>query len=487
MSKILKEAEKYGSSDLGKDEKVIVEYGQPNTHKLPHVGHFRSYALGESLARLMEFNNYDVVRANYQGDVGLHVAKCLWGYQKKGFEDLPAGRQEREKLEDNIERLQKAYQYGSQQYEEDEEAQEEIEELNNKIQEIASASRKHNNSSRPPQEIKDLWKKTRQWSVSYYNKLQGQLGINYDRLYFESEVGERGKEIVKENLGEVFKKSKGAVIFPGSDFDLHDRVFITSDDNPTYEAKDLALAFLKEEDFDYDLSIISTASEQIEYFKVVYKALEQIEPELAEKFEHVPFGLISLKGEELSSRKGNIVSIKELMNQVDQSLNKLIEERESDPGQEVINKLAVGACKYSLLKNTPIKDMVFDVKESIDLEGDSGPYLQYTNVRALSILRKEEAPEEFNETLLEKKLELKLLKKINQFPEVIEEATKNYKPNLICNYLFDLAQQFNSFYEEIPVLEAGKFKKSRLSLVKAVSQVLQNGLELLGINTPQQM
>jgi len=237
---------------------------------------------------------------------------------------------------------------------------------------------------------------------------------------------------------------------------------------------------LEREDFNYDLSLISTASEQIEYFKVVYKALGQIKSELAEKFEHVPFGLISLKGGELSSRKGNIVSIDELLQQVRESLTALVEKRKGNPEQEAKDKLVVGACKYSLLKNTPIKDMTFDVEQSIDLEGDSGPYLQYTNVRALSILREETIPEQFDESLL---------KKLSQFPEVTSRAAQDYKPNLICNYLFDLAQLFNTFYEKIPVLKAGdeETKKSRLALVKAVNQVLENGLYLLGINTPQQM
>lgn len=468
VNEVLEQGEDYGSSDLGKSKKVVVEYGQPNTHKLPHVGHFRSYALGESLARLLEFNGYNVFRANYQGDVGLHVAKCLWGYQEKSFE-------EKEKLEDNIELLQEAYQYGAQRYEENEQAQEEIDELNNKIQ-------------RESEEVMNLWKKTRQWSIDYYDQLQKELGVDYDRFYFESEVGEKGKEIVGDNLGDVFEKSEGAVIFPGSDYGLHDRVFITSEGNPTYEAKDLALPFLKKQDFDYDLSVISTASEQIEYFKVVYKALEQIEPDLAEKFEHVPFGLISLKGGELSSRKGNIVSIKELMKQVERSLRKLVEKRKGNPGQETMDKLMTGACKYSLLKTTPRKDMIFDVEQSIDLEGDSGPYLQYTNVRTLSILAKEEVPEEFNGELLEQEKELGLLKTLARFPEVVEKASQDYKPNLICNYLFDLAQQFNTFYEEIPVLQAeAEVKKTRLALVKSVNQVLENGLQLLGIDTPQQM
>lgn len=469
VDEILEKGSQFGSSNLGENKKVVVEYGQPNTHKLPHVGHFRSYALGESLARLLEFNNYDVFRANYQGDVGLHVAKCLWGYKEKNFE-------EQDSLKKNVKNLQKAYEFGSQQYEENEETKKEIESLNNKIQ-------------RKNEEIMNLWKKTRQWSVDYYNEMHKKLGTDYDRLYFESEAGQRGKEIVMDNMGEVFEKSEGAIIFPGSNYGLHDRVFITSEGNPTYEAKDLALPFLKREDFDYDVSIISTASEQIEYFKVVYKALEQIDSELADKFIHVPFGLISLKGGKLSSRKGNIVSIDELLDQVNSSLMDLIKEKKGNPDQRTISKLTIGAIKYSLLKNTPIKNIVFDIEESIDLEGDSGPYLQYTNVRTLSILRKKEVPNNFDSKLLKQEEEIELLKSLSFFPEVIKKATQSYQPNLICHYLIELAQRFNTFYEEIPVLKAENedLKKARLALVKATNQVLENALYLLGIDTPEKM
>jgi len=468
VDRILEEGSEFGKSS-GKNKKVVLEYGQPNTHKLPHVGHFRSYVLGESLARLLEFSGYEVFRANYQGDVGLHVAKCLWGYKEKDFE-------ERGSLRENVDNLQKAYVYGSKEYEEDDKSKEEIKELNNKIQSKDAR-------------IKTLWEKTRQWSVDYYEKLHEKLNISYDRLYFESEAGEKGKQIVTEHRGDVFKKSQGAIIFPGSDYDLHDRVFITSEGNPTYEAKDLALPFLKKEDFDYDLSIISTASEQIDYFKVVYKALEQINYDLAKSFVHVPFGMISLKGGKLSSREGNIVSIDELLSQVENSLVSLVEEKEGNPNEEVISELVIGAAKYSILRNTPIKDMVFDVKESVDLEGNSGPYLQYTNVRILSILEKEAATENYKTDLLKEKEELSLLKRLSHFPEVVQKAAESYKPNLICNYLFDLAQQFNVFYEEVPVLQAEneELKKTRLALIKAVNKILEKGLHLLGINAPHRM
>ncbi len=483
LKKIVKAKENFGKVDLGHKKKVIIEFGQPNTHKLPHVGHFRSYALGESIARLLEFTGHNVFRANYQGDVGLFVAKCLWGWREKEMK-------ESEVLEQNIKNLQKAYIYGSQKYETSDKAKKKIKELNIKIYEKS-------------EEVYELWEKTRSWSLNYYRAMNKQLGTFYHKEYFESQAAEKGKEIVEQHTSKVFKKSRNAVVFPGDKYGLHTRVFLTSEGLPTYEAKDLALIFLKKQDFDYDLSLVSTATEQTEYFKVVYKAAEQIAPELAEKFTHIPFGLVSLTGTKLSSRKGNIVSIDELLNRVEDSLVTIMKEKKYLQSQieKLKTPLTIGASKYSILKHTPARNISFDIKESVSLEGDSGPYLQYTYVRTKSILRKaktinhelQSTARGLNNHNLNKK-ELDLLRALYRFPEVIEKAAITYNPSLICNYLFSLAQEFNSFYEKLPVLklpvletETEKKKKLRLSLVKAVSYTIKNGVYLLGIQVPEKM
>lgn len=470
IDKILKE--RFGASNLGKNTKVIVEFGQPNTHKLPHVGHFRSYAIGESIARLLEFTGFNVFRANYQGDVGLQVAKCLWGYIEKRMRDV-------KNLKKNIDNLQKAYAWGAQAYEKEKNAKKEIDELNTKI---------YNQEK----DIFDLWKKTRKWSLDYYAQMNKHLGTKYHREYFESEAAKKGKKIVLQNLNKIFTESQGAIIFSGEKYGLHTRVFISSNGNPTYEAKDLALMVLKKKDFNYELSLVATASEQSEYFKVVYKAAEMIVPNLAKKFVHIPFGLITLSGAKLASRKGTIISIDQLLEKTSQALTDLMRERKYTPEQikNIVGNLTIGATKYSILKHTPIKNMDFNIKQSVALEGNSGPYLQYTYARACSILKKtKKIPKTFDKNVLGEKSELALLKLLIHFPEVVEKATQKYSPNLICNYLFELAQAFNNFYESLPVLKAGSkpLKKARLALVKAAAQVLKNGLNLLGIKAPQKM
>lgn len=469
MEDVLAKKGNFRKSLAGRGKKVLIEFGQPNTHKLPHIGHFRSYVLGESLARLLEFAGFEVFRANYQGDVGLQVAKCLWAMNRGQRSEVRG-----QNLAERVTMLQEAYVVGSKAYEDNPPAKIEIDELNIKIYQ------------KDPQ-VFDLWQETRQWSLDYYEELNKQLGIEYDRFYFESEAAEVGKKIVLENVGLVFKESQGAIIFEGSKHGLHDRVFITAAGNPTYEAKDLGLIFLKAKDFNYDLSLISTASEQIDYFKVVYQAASLIDKKLAEKFVHIPFGLVSLSGGKLSSREGQIVAIDELLENVRGSLIEIMKKKNYSQTQidKVIEPLTIGAAKYSLLKQSSAKNIIFDIQESVSIEGNAGPYLQYTYARAKSILRKgDDRSVEKGWTL--QKPERDLLKVLYLFPEIVDEATRTYSPNLTCNYLFDLAQKFNRFYEKEQVI-GHKREEVRLKLVGSVTQVLKNGLFLLGIQTPERI
>lgn len=474
IKKVLKEKSNYGSLNLGKKEKAIIEFGQPNTHKLPHIGHFRSYSLGESLARLLESSNFNVYRANYQGDVGLFAAKAVWGWKKK-YEKTNT---KKLSLKEKVNLLQKAYVLGSKNFKEDKKAEKEIKEINKRIYDKKGKDYK-------------LWEKTRRWSLNYYREMNKRLGTTYHKEYFESQTAQEGKKIVLENLGKVFQKSRGAVIFPGEKYGLHDRVFLTSSGLPTYEAKDLALIFLKKKDFDYDLSLISTAVEQKEYFKVVYKATEKIAPQLAEKFIHIPFGLVTVKGKKISSRKGNILSIEKLLETTEKALISLMKEKDysSKRINSIKEKLVIGASKYSVLKTTPEKNVDINLEESVKFEGNSGPYLQYTHARSKSILRKAQRRSfSFDPAYKPNEEELILAKSIHRFPEIVERSVKEYDPSLICNYLFSLAQKFNSFYEKHPVLKSKeKTKKTRTALVKASAQTIQNGLYLLGIEAPEKM
>ncbi|MCX7881265.1 MAG: arginine--tRNA ligase [Patescibacteria group bacterium] len=463
------------SFKLKKENKTIVlEFGQPNTHKIPHIGHLYSYIYGESLARILEFLGNKVIRVNYQGDIGLHVAKCLWAVKNqflekgKNFNSLKT-------LKDKVDFLQKGYQEGSQLYEENKSIKKEIDQLNLKIYQKDS-------------KIIDLWQKTRQWSLDFYKIFEKKLGIKYDRYYFESQTAKVGKKIILENLGKVFEESNQAIIFKGEKHNLHTRVFINSYGNPTYEAKDIGLAYLKNKDYQFDLSIITTAKEQNEYWKVIIKVIELLFPHLKNKISHLGFGMVNLTSGKMSSRSGNIIDPFTLTEEVKKEIKKTFLVKD----ESLLEKITFAAIKYSFLNSDYKKNIIFDLKKSIAKEGNSGPYLLYTYVRTKSVLTKSE-----NFNLQEKKLnfininnneERKLLKKISFFSSFLIKAKETYSPNIIANYLYELASLYNLFYQKYPILKAEEsLRELRLLITLAVKEIIKNGLNLLGIETVEKM
>jgi len=460
------------------NQKIMVEFTDPNPFKEFHIGHLYSNTVGESICRLFESQKALVWRVCYQGDVGLHVAKALYGLlqisniKNHPFDKLRTGisNMEKKTKEDKARFLGQAYALGVKAYEEDESAKKEIEKINKDVYE--------GNSS-----VMDIYKKGRKWSLEYFDSIYKRLGTKFKRFYFESEAGKIGLEIVKKNIDKVFKKSDGAIIFPGEKYGLHNRVFINSLGLPTYEAKDLGLAPTKYKDFPYDLSIIITATEQSDYFKVVLKTLSLIEPELARKTKHISHGVVRLPIGKMSSRSGTIITGEWLLNEA----KKRIRDRYKEMGDTVGEMVAVGAVKYALLKSGIGKDLSFDFDESISLEGNSGPYLQYTFARTQSVLAKVKSQK--SKVKSDLKLEIKevsLLRAIHRFPEVVGEAAGSLAPNLLCNYLFDLAQKFNLFYQKHKII-GSENREFRLALTAAVGQIIKNGLDLLGIQAPERM
>ncbi len=473
LNNVLVDKEKYGGYKQEKPIHLIVEFGQPNTHKMPHIGHLFSFIIGESLSRITKFIGYDVFKANYQGDVGPHVAKCIWALEKYNPK-TPESNKEKALL------LQEMYQKGSSEYKDNKKSKEEIDDINKMIYE-------------ENQDILKSWKKTREWSINFYKEFEEKLGVNYDRYYYESEVASKGKNIVKNNIGNVFTKSKGAIIFKGSKYGLHDRVFITKNGTPTYEAKDMALQPMKHQEWPFDKMIILTAHEQNEYFGVVFKALEILDKKFKEKLMHLGFGMIKLKNGKMSSRLGNIITGINLVDQGIEAVRKIIEDKKYLSKKEknnISDKVGIAAIKYSLLKGNPLQDITFDFDASISFDGNSGPYLQYTYTRAYSILRGIKQPIAVRlppNTELNME-ETAILRTLYRFPEVIDESAKNFAPNLLCSYLFDLAQKFNLFYKKHPVLKAeNKNKRSRIAITSATAQVIKNGLNLLGIKVLEKM
>jgi arginyl-tRNA synthetase len=274
---------------------------------------------------------------------------------------------------------------------------------------------------------------------------------------------------------------------------LHDRVFITKRGTPTYEAKDMALQPIKYKEWPFDNMVITTAHEQNEYFAVVFKALEELDKNFKGKLNHLGFGMVNLKSGKMSSREGNIITGIGLIEQGIEAVRKIIDDKENLSEKEKVEiseKVGIAAIKYSLLKGNPLQDTTFDFEESISFEGNSGPYLQYTYARAQSILREASSDQQsaISDQQRFNKEEMALLRTFYKFPEVVSDAAKNLAPNLICSYLFDLAQKFNLFYKKHQVLKAkSDEQETRLALTAATAQVLKNGLYLLGIEVLEKM
>ncbi len=447
------------SSALG-DKKIMVEFTDPNPFKELHIGHLYSNAVGEAISRLFEANGAEVMRACYQGDVGMHVAKAIWGMLKK----LKTQKSKLKTLTQKLKFMGEAYVFGTAAYEDNPEAAAEIKELNIKLYEAKSA------------EIMKLYKLGRRWSLLYFDSIYKRLGTKFDYFYFESEAARGGLKVVEEGLKKgVFEKSEGAVVFKGERYGLHTRVFVNSQGLPTYEAKELGLAPAKFADFPYDLSIIVTANEINDYFRVLLKCLDLLYPDLAKRTRHIGHGFVKLPGAvKMSSRKGNVLTAEWLL---DEAKKKVLE-----IASEAIDADAVGvaAVKYALLKSGIGKDIEFDLDKSVSFEGSSGPYIQYTFARTQSVLRKAERHKALRAL---NKEELRVLRWLDRWPEVVEEAGERLAPNLICNFIYELAQRFNSFYAKHQILE----NDFRLALTKGVGQVLKMGLELLGIKAIEKM
>lgn len=453
----------------GLQQKVLVEYSDPNPLKPLHAGHLYTTLVGDAIARLIERSGAQTIRLNYGGDVGLHVAKSLWAILRTlGGEDpdkLSAiGESERPAW------LGERYVEGNAAYEDDEVAKAEIVVVNKKVYALHAAG----DTESPFAQV--YWT-VRQWSYDYFAQLYGELGVApFDRFIPESEVTALGVATVAAHP-QVYTKSDGAVVFDGDAQGLHTRVFINSEGLPTYEAKEVGLLETKWNDYQFDRSIVITANEQDQYMQVVFKSIEQFQPEPISRTTHLTHGVVKLSGGvKMSSRKGNIVS----------ALDILAAAREAGQatGKAQDESIILAAVKYAFLKNRIGADVVYDPAESVALEGNSGPYLQYAHARARSILSKAEQ-KDTAVTDLEAD-ERTLVRKLTEYPEVVAKATVDLMPHHICTYLYELAQTFNRFYEQNRVIGDPR-EAVRLALVADYADVLKDGLELLGIVAPEKM
>lgn len=458
--------EAYGKSDTLAGQKIIIEYTDPNPFKEFHIGHLMSNAIGESISRLIEWQGAEVKRACYQGDVGLHVAKALWSeieVKSETRNDLVHGRH---------------YARGNAEYEKDPKVQEEVKEINKKIYE------------RSDPHINTLYEEGKKLSLEYFEAIYKKLGTRFDFYFFESESGSFGKKTVEEGIEKgVFEKSDGAVVFRGENEGLHTRVFINSEGLPTYEAKELGLAKIKYNKYPYDSSVVITGNEVNEYFRVVTVAMEKIFPDLAEKTKHISHGMLRLPSGKMSSRTGDVITASDLLEDVKK---KILEKVDSDDRplsdkERVVEEVSIGAIKYSMLRQAPGRDAIFDLEKSISFLGDSGPYLQYAHARACSVLEKAKRENIEPEVSAEGEV-YEIEKVLALFPAVVLRAGREYAPQYLVTYLTELAGSFNAHYAKHVIVDTdSKESPYHVALTESFVTTMKNGLWLLGMESPERM
>ncbi len=450
---------------------VVVEYSDPNPFKVLHAGHLYTSVVGDAIAKLVEVSGGEVHRVNFGGDVGLHVGKTMWAI----LEDLQG--EHPEKLHDipkdqRAEWMAKCYVAGTNAYEDDETAKAKIVEYNKHVYKLHTEDDHNSPFAR-------IYWTCRQWSYDYFNGFYARIGTHFEKYYPESEVADLGLQTVQEQLAKgVYSHSDGAIIFEGEKFGLHTRVFVNSHGIPTYETKDVGLIMHKWQDYHFDRSVVITGNDIVEYMKVVLKSVEQFNPELVRRTVHEPHGNVKLRGGvKMSSRKGNILRAADVLD-IATAANKEQTGRDDEPA-------VLGAIKYSFLKQRIGADIIYDPKESVSLEGNSGPYLQYAHARARSILSK--AGHDTNSDLDNFEADERLLaQKISEYPEVLQKAVSELMPHHTCTYLYELAQVFNRFYEHNRVV-GDRRKSPRLALVKLYADILKDGLGLLGLTAPDKL
>jgi arginyl-tRNA synthetase len=461
---IVREALQTGAlREAGEPQTVVIETNNPNPFKAMHIGHAFNAILADTIANLIEASGAHTYRVSYHGDVGLHVGKSMYSLLKYVDGDI-------EKLTaiPEVERntfMSKMYAEGAKAYKEDDAAKAEIDDLAQQSFEPKTAI------------YAQVYDMCKAWSFEQIDATVARLGNKpTERRFLESDADMRGVKIVRDNVPRVFHESDGALVFPGSQYGAFDNAFVASNGRGLYAARDLGLMQLKNEYYHPNKSYIVTAEEQRDYFKGVIAAAELCMPELKGVTVNISTGTVKLSTGKMSSRDGDVVEIGWLFEQ----FKKAIEERGGEPNDDI----AAGAMRYQFLKVKVGSDVVFDISEAVSLQGNTGSYLQYAHARARRILEKVTTGE-IDPSVVDS-YERTLLAKIGEYQEVAGRSVAELLPHYICTYLFELAQEFNRFYEADQVA-GSEHEAHRAAIVKLYADTLQNGLGLLGIVAPKQM
>lgn len=462
--KIFSIDENYGKNKIKKEKTIVVEHSSPNLFKPFHIGHVMNNTVGESITRLAEYSGAKVIKISYPSDVSLGIGKAVWSLLQKGEEKLDI----LESIEEKLKFLGQCYVDGTRQFEESDAIKKEVREITRKIYEKEEGKEY------------SAYLKGKDINLDYFLQETRRLGSTFQDFIFESEAGFRGKEIVEENTGKVFQNSNGAVIFDGEKRGLHTRVFVNGEGYPTYEAKDIGLLDIKFSRYNPDTSILITDNEQSEYYKVVLAAAEEIYFPWKEKTIHKTHGRMTFKGKKMSSRLGGVPLASEVLEIVGEEVKERLQDKDDI---NKIDAIAIAAIKFSILKAMAGKNIDFDPETSLSFEGDSGPYLQYTVARCLSILEKGKEKDLIPKPKKDTKDTITALEKyLCRFPEIVEESQTLWEPHHVANYLLLLSREFNSWYGNTKILDENNPNVFyNLWITQSVAKTVTNGLYLLGI------
>lgn len=466
---------------LEKSPKTMIEFSQPNTHKELHVGHMRNLCLGEAIVRILRYSGREILASTFPGDMGTHVAKCLWYMKKHNQEPVPAtGKGEWLGKMYSKAHLLLEDQLGTP-----------AEEGNR--QELTEILKQLESQKGP---YFDLWKETREWSVDLMKQVYKWADVTFDQWYFESQMDAPSTEWVKELYSQgLLEKSEGAI---GKNLE-HEKLgfcmLLKSDGTGLYATKDLLLAKHKFEDYQIEKSLYVVDMRQALHFKQVFRVLELLGYPQAKACFHLQYNYVELPDGAMSSRKGNIVPLFALIHNMQEHvktnyLSRYRDEWSKEEIETVAEQVAKGAIFYGMLKIDTNKKIVFDMDEWLKLDGESGPFIQYSHARIASLARKFPRTESSSRwELLTHESEKNLMQALSRFNIEVAQAAENYKPSAVCGYLYDLAKLFNVFYHDCPIgNEKDKdLREARLALAEAVGKILKQGLWLMGMPAPEKM
>lgn len=483
-------------------KKVVVEYSSPNTNKPLHLGHMRNIFLGYSVANILKTAGYDVVKINLVNDRGIHICKSMLAYQKFGSGETPesSGIKGDHLIGNYYVRFDQEYKKEIEQLVATGKTKDEAEKEAPILKEAQEMLRKWEEGD---EEVVNLWKKMNGWVYEGFNITYDRMGVDFDQYYYESDTYLLGKDIVDEGLkkGVFHKRDDGSVWCDLSAEGLDEKLLLRADGTSVYMTQDLGTADLKYKDYQFDHSIYVVGNEQDYHFQVLFLLLKKLGRSYAEGMYHLSYGMVDLPSGKMKSREGTVVDADDLIDEMVDTARRHTEELGKIDGftpeqaKELYEILALGALKFFLLKVDPKKRMLFNPEDSIQFHGTTGPFIQYTHARISAIVRKAEEMgvdyKSFDISAIENlhETELPIVFLLNQYPEIVAEAAKNYSPSLIAQFAYDLAKEYNRFYTEVSIFKEGNenLLKFKVAFSYTVARTIKSAMGLLGIRVPDRM